>query len=657
MSIKILEQHIADKIAAGEVIERPLSVVKELLENSLDAGASLIEITIKDGGSTLIRVKDNGCGMNADDLAIAFERHATSKIGEFNDLFRLHTFGFRGEALPSIGAVAQVEMISAQKGSTLGHKITVASGVYGPLEAVGAASGTIVEVKNLFYNIPARRKFLKSNSYEAGLIGELVSKYALIHCDVRFKLTIGKQTTIDTENFSTTEERIAYLWGDSLQKHIVTIEQNEFMVNHFVRAWLIKEDVTRNNRSQEVFFINGRLIKSAELSRILEESYYTLLSKGRFPLAVVSLQLPGEELDINIHPAKLEVKINNLERIHQQLVEIFKDALWEASISKNAFLLEDSRILANASLTQKKQSDNVPADTILPNKIQASLPIQETKTTEKPLPTQQSLNFDLPNPLTGPLHLKEPTVVFAADKHLPTKQEASFSKKTDMTAKSSTDLTAAMQREENSPAKKTAKIKDIDALSLLGQLNQSFIIAQNSEGLFIIDQHTCHERILYEKFMQQENDKNIMVENLLIPVNVTVTPEQEGILIEHIVTLRDLGFVLENFGERSYLIRGLPLGLTQEDDPAGLLMDLVNDLSQAKQITPAVIKEKIVTTAACKSAVKARWPLSEVEMMTLLHDLSQVENAHTCPHGRPIIYKLSMRDLYAIFKRGAYPYD
>lgn len=659
MGIKILEQHIADKIAAGEVIERPLSVVKELVENSLDAKATLIEVTIKEGGSGLIRVKDNGSGMSREDLAIAFERHATSKIDEFNDLFRLSTFGFRGEALPSIAAVAQVEMSTAQQGSSLGHSLTISGGVYGEMKEIGAAAGTTVEVKNLFYNIPARRKFLKSASYEAGLIGDLLSKYAMAHADVRFKLTVGNQVTIDTAGLKTTEERMIYFLGDTIKEHIVSLPKTEFMPHHFVTAWLLKEEFTRNNRSQETFFVNGRLIKSSDLSRSLEEGYYTLIAKGRFPIAVVCLELPAEQLDVNIHPAKLEVKINAFERIHQKLVELFKDALWEASISKNAFLLDDHRILANAALAQKQSAKpkTIPAvETSLDVANEPPKRVEPPKTEREP--KQQSLSFDLPHPLAEPLKVQQPIVEFKTEKaeEKPAVKPPAEKNAPVISADTPKQNTASSES-VSFQQKKPAQIKDIEGLTLMGQLNQSFIIAQNSQGLYIIDQHTCHERILYERFMQEENEKTVLVETLLIPVSINVTPKQDALLIEHILTLRDLGFILESFGERSYLIRGLPLGLSKEDDPAGLLLDIIDDLAQSKAVTPAVIKEKVVTMASCKGAVKANWQLNDVEMLTLLHDLAQVSNAHTCPHGRPIIYKLSMNDLYTIFKRGAYSHE
>ncbi len=656
--IRVLDQHIADKIAAGEVVERPVSVVKELLENSLDAQASYVEVTIKDGGVGLIRVKDDGIGMDGDDLSVAFERHATSKIADFNDLFTLNTFGFRGEALPSIAAIAQVEMTSMPREGTVGHTIRLSGGVAPEIMEVGGSGGTTVEVKNLFYNIPARRKFLKSNSYETGLIGELISKYALGHHDVRFKLTVNGQTTIDTAGLTTTEERLAYFYGEAVVPQIVAVAKTEFMPGHFVEAWLLKEEVTRNNRNQETFFVNGRLIKSMELNRILEEGYYTLITKGRFPIAVVKLTLPGQQLDVNIHPAKLEIKINELDRMRTLLVEIFKDALWQASISKNAFLLSDQRIAAQMAY-QPKNRPAVSASHLSPTAETAAKtsaqPSVVPKASEKRL-TQGTLAFELPTPLEKAVQVKENVAQFNNSAEVEPPVTDALKTHPVARAEKAKPLDVIEEKLEEK-VQPTATIKDIDQLTVLGQLNQSFIIAQNQEGLYIIDQHTCHERILYERFMREEDSKKVQSEPLLIPIAVNLTPQQDSVLIKHILTLQDLGFLIENFGERSYLLRALPLGLSTTEDIERMFIDLIDDLGSSKNVTPAIIKEKLVTTASCKGAVKARWKLSEVEMMTLLHDLARVENAHTCPHGRPIIYKLSMKELYTIFKRGAYPYD
>ena len=647
--IKLLDAQTADKIAAGEVIERPLSVVKELLENSIDAGATAIEIEIKDGGVGLIAVRDNGCGMAKDDLELAFTRHATSKLKQISDLNKLSSLGFRGEALASIAAVSQVEMTSALKGSSIGHKISLTIGSMPVITEVAASGGTNIEVKNLFYNIPARRKFLKSASYESGLIGELVSKYALGHLNIRFRLINNRQVVLDTAKMNTAEERMSYFYGSEVEKYVITVPKVEFAPQKFLQMYLLRENISRNNRSQEIFFVNGRLIKSQALSMSLEQGYHTLLAKGRFPIAVVMLDLPGEQIDVNIHPSKLEIKIDDFDTVKNAIVEYTGDALWQASISKNAFLLEDYRPADNsaegyvASFPAKNElSDSAfNIENEEKNKTEyASLEEIKQKILAKEvilpneMPKQeQSLPNDLPE---KPLDL--PKTLFATD---------------EVQGKSKTEQIATFKTKP----KEIVQVKDIDGLTLLGQLNNSFILAQNKEGLYIIDQHTLHERILYEKFLKEAEEKQIVSEGLLIPVTFNLTPKQEAVFIQCVITLRDLGFVIEEFGDRSYLLRAVPQGLAQSDELAQLVVDLIEDLGEEKNISISRLKEAVINQAACKAAVKARQKLDEKEMLALLSQLNQVANAHTCPHGRPIFYKISMKELYNIFKRGAYPYD
>ncbi|MBQ5658992.1 MAG: DNA mismatch repair endonuclease MutL [Peptococcaceae bacterium] len=696
--IKRLESHIADKIAAGEVIERPLSVVKELLENSLDAGADTIEIEIREGGVSLIRVKDNGRGMDGDDLRLAFERHATSKISEFQDLFRLNTFGFRGEALPSIATVAQVEMTSCTANENVGHKIRIDGGVVKAFEETASTPGTVIDVQNLFYNIPARRKFLKSSSYEAGLIGDLVSKYAMGHPNVRFRYVSNGQLQLDTAGLSTVEQRMAYIYGNNLKSLIVAVPEYELSPGRLVKAWLVREDITRNNRGQEVFFVNGRLIKSAALSQTLEESYYTLIPKGRFPIAIVDLTIPGSELDVNIHPAKTEIKINGFEQLKPKLIDVLKDALWEANITKNAFLPETVAPDAHRQMAEVKTAQSTYSANTRPKteqKTTQSAPktiIQEHKNTNtgknsfkpvqageegtaKPYPTmKEQIRNNLADVVAQPekLYQIKPQQITPAEveKLKTVSQDILFEnadKKavyTENVTKIDSDLmpkvsintdTVKNKRESVIEQKDEKNSSDfIKQLSVIGQLNNAFILAQNEEGLYIIDQHTCHERILYEKFMREEAEKAQLSQPLLIPVTITLSAQQDAVLMEHIFTLRDFGFIIEHFGDRSYLLRSLPLGLHDLPDADRFFIDLLHDLESQKTVTSAMIKEKLLITASCKGAVKANWPLTEIEMKTLLYDLAQVENAHTCPHGRPIIYKITMQELYKIFKRGTY---
>lgn len=659
--IQLLDAHTADKIAAGEVIERPLSVVKELIENSIDAGSTLIETEIKDGGVSLIAVRDNGCGMDKEDLTMAFMRHATSKLKNINDLNNLHSLGFRGEALASIAAVSQIEMTSALKGSLTGHKITLTLGSVPVVTEIASSGGTNIEVRNLFYNIPARRKFLKSAAYESGLISELLSKYALGHPEIRFRFINNHKVTFDTVNMKTIEERLSYFYGSEIIPMIIKVPKTEFAPARFLEMCLLREEISRNNRAQELFFVNGRLIKSQALSTALEEGYHTLLGKGRFPVAVVNLFLPGDEIDVNIHPSKLEIKINDFEVIRQAIITYVRDALWQAAISKNAFLAEEYRpkvrdnTLYTFTVAGTEENKQIPPEAKaieeIPDEKQGKNDNKQTyqnlaeikkKLLAKEEKEQEIVSEDkqeIHHSTTAPKPLTENT---------PLKQDGLFLETAEV-AKPPKNV--AMLKD---PPQKEVKVKDISGLTLLGQLNNSFILAQNKEGLFIIDQHTLHERILYERFRQMVEEREIISENLLMPVMVQLSPKEESTLLICIVQLRDLGFIIEEFGERSYLLRAVPQGIARDADLKQFLIDLINDLGAEKSITAAVLKENVINQAACKSAVKANAHLSETEMLALLTQLDLVENAHTCPHGRPIFYKISMSELYSIFKRGTY---
>lgn len=626
--IKILDAVIANKIAAGEVIERPISVVKELVENSLDAEATFIEIMVKDGGLSLIKVTDNGYGMEKEDALIAFERHATSKINSANDLFKIQTFGFRGEALPSIGAVSQVVLTTCDQSSLTGTRIKIIGGRTESVEEVAFSTGTAVEVRNLFFNIPARRKFIKNHSYEAGLITELITKYSLGHPHVRFRLLNGREVIFDTAGLNSVLTRLVNIYGDELIKGFLHIEQTEFSPGYYVEAWLAHGKFNRNTRSQQTFFINGRLIKSMELSKCLDQAYHTLIPKGRFPIALINLIIPSHELDINIHPAKLQIKINSIEKILNKLTTLFKDKLWNTNIIKT-----DQQLVEFNSTQEFKQEQKE---------------IEVKKNAEKNEKHINNYDRDKVNKVINQvdtLQVKEsqPAVYVQAEFQLAEEKNITTEKEN---SEPIFQIPKAIKADK-------VTVKTIKALEPISQLNNSFILAQNEEGLYIIDQHTCHERILYEKFMHEEENREIFSEDLLIPITLTLSGQQESVLIKNIILLKDLGFIIENFGPRTYLLRSIPVGL-KIGDKRQFLLDLLEDLSHYTNFSKSKIKEAILTMAACKGAVKAKQSLTREEMINLLKQLAKVENAHTCPHGRPIFYHLSMQELYKIFQRGEY---
>jgi DNA mismatch repair protein MutL len=613
--INILNSATANKIAAGEIVERPVSVVKELLENSLDAQANFIEIEIADGGLSLIRVLDNGQGMDSEDAEKAFLRHATSKISAIEDLYNLDTFGFRGEALPSIAAVSQVVLTTCNDLTNTGVRLKLVAGEIQNKETVASLQGTTVEVRNLFFNTPGRRKFIKNRSYETGLITELVAKYSLGHPDVHFKLINNKEIVYDTSGLITTENRLEEIYGQELRDKFINIPKKEIKPGISVEAWLALPKYNRNTKNQQTFFINGRLIKCKGLNKVLEEAYHTLIPKGRFAIALIKLQMPGSELDVNIHPAKLEIKINNIDHIFPILVDLFKPKLWNTSIEANNPLFKEKSLLSEVN------NDNINS-------------FEDKKLNlEQPIVYKQNI-----------LPLTEAKIEETAAPVL-SNHESSYSEK----------IIADKEEKPSFKPDERANKKEIN-LYPLAQLNNCFILAQDRKGLYIIDQHTCHERILYEKFFKEENLKSAFSEYLLIPLTLTLTGHQEGILLKNILILKELGFIVEYFGPRSFILRAIPTGL-KITDTESFFLDLLEILDESTNLSSGKIKEKIITLASCKGAVKANQKLTMDEMQYLINELNNVDNPHTCPHGRPIIYHLSMEDLYKIFRRGEYRGD
>lgn len=604
--IKVLDTLTSNKIAAGEVVERPSSVVKELIENSLDAEATFIQVEIKDGGTSLIQVTDNGIGMDKDDALIAFERHATSKIFTTSDLDNISTFGFRGEALSSIAAVSQVVLNTSTRDS-IGSQIKIVGGELDNVKEIALTQGTSVEIRNLFYNVPARRKFMRALSYETGLITELITKYSLGHPKVRFKLINNKKLIYDTAGKNTITTRLREVFGEELASKFIYLE-DELFENGSFKAWLAPKEYSRSTRNQQLFFINGRLIRNKELNTSLEDAYHTFLSKGRFPIAIIDLKLPFDGLDVNIHPTKLDVKIYNSDFLTSKLTSLLQDAL-----NKTSLTLDSEYVYP--SFTENSADTDTSFEETKPDYYQSNLDLEA-----------------LPQEVSTSTEDEEITVTPSREDFIEFLDE---------------------NNQVDSDKKSKVTVKNIPNLKPLGQLNNTFILAQNQDGLFIIDQHTCHERILYEKFMREDAEKEILSESLLIPTHIHLTGKQEGILIKNILTINKLGFVIEHFGQRSFVIRALPLDL-KITNLEQFFIDLIDEIGESNKNNYHVLREKILIMASCKGAIKAKQKLNNEDILFLLTELAKVENPHTCPHGRPIIHHISMQSLYTTFKRGAF---
>lgn len=642
--IHVLDTRVANQIAAGEVIERPSSAVKELVENALDAHASNITIEIESGGVDLIKVTDDGDGFYKDDLPLAIERHATSKIVDFNDVYRLDTFGFRGEALASIAVISRLRITSGRSHTEPANVFSSDADGIQNLSVAAPRQGTCIEVRDLYYNVPARKKFVKSNSHESALIYDLVCKFALGFPNVNFTYLNGGEVVFSSNQLDSVEDILHYIYGKPSEGEIIHFCADAFFQKQSVEAWFFPTSITRKNRNHMTYFVNDRLIESKELDQIIDEAVYTLLPKGRFPICVLKLKLPTFNIDVNIHPSKKIIKFKNLEEWKPLLVNLLKEELWLSRLSvpmtihptENSFTLQQETI----------------QHAVTPQKIDFSKPL-EMSISSRELAQEHALSTESQkNRIETPSSsVAEPT--------LPYNDEETQS---GFPAFPAEEFSVPEIREELSleskksiEDEKVLKQSNLLDLEYIGQLNQTFILAQDRDNLYIIDQHTLHERILYEQFMRAFDQKKIVKQPLLHPVDIRISPLQESALVQHIFTLNDLGFTIENKGGLNYKLVTVPVFLSTHDDIEELFTDLLDDLQKDETLNGlAQVDEERIIMASCKAAVKAHYKLDESEVQYLFDALSKLDNPHTCPHGRPIIMNISMNELYLFFKRGSF---
>ena len=650
--IQVLEDRVANQIAAGEVIERPSSAVKELIENALDANAKNITIEIENGGVDLIKITDDGDGFYEDDLPLAIKRHATSKIVDFNDVYRLNTFGFRGEALASIAVISRLRITSGRADDTPSKILTADANGSVDITVAAPRKGTCIEVKDLYYNVPARKKFVKSNSHESALIYDLVCKFALGFPEISFTYLNNHEVIFSSNQLTQTTQILQYIYGDIDENDIIHFQNDAFYQKQTIEGWFFPPTVTRKNRNHMVYFVNNRLIESKELNQIIDEAVDTLIPKGRFCICVLKLQLPAFNIDVNVHPSKKIIKFKNIDDWKNDLIQLIKEELWLSKLNVPYEVKPDTE-----PLTLKQQTVTTP---VIPQTLDFS-----SSVTEASAAASQELSLPLCRHTIEEVDNTAHHEVPSFQEHLEVSSVVAETP-SDYTAMSQSpaqslnpNLETMTNEETPASAEKAATAlsqKALLELDYIGQLNKTFILAQDTDNLYIIDQHTLHERILYEKYMKEYNTRHIVQQPLLHPVSLNVTPLQEDTLIKNILVLRQLGFTLKTKGPLSYEIETVPSILSGNTDSfADLLLDLLDDLHGKDTLRGlADINEERIITAACKAAVKAHYQLTESEVRYLLKELSTLDNAHTCPHGRPIIMNISMNDIYLFFKRGSY---
>jgi len=568
MPIKVLDPKVVSQIAAGEVVERPASVVKELVENSLDAGSGQISVEARGGGTGLIRVIDDGIGIPSGEVELAFDRYATSKIDSLNDLESISTLGFRGEALPSIATVAQVDIVTCATGEQVGTYLGLKDGTIASRGSQGRSQGTTVTVRSLFRKVPARLKFLKSPATENGHIANVVSLYALAFPGIKFTLFLEGRLALRTPGSGQLIDSVIAVYGLEVARNMLEIggrlgESGAEVSSPLVTGMVSSPSVSRSNRGYLNFFVNRRWVSSRLLAWAVEEAYHGLLMLGKHPLAIINVSLLPKEIDVNVHPTKTEVKFRNEHLVFAAVQKAVRQALVE--------LMPIPRIgeVATAYMSPTELGESLPTS---PKSYRLITPTWEAPET----------------PLVS-----------------------------------------------------------LPVLRVLGQLLASYIIAEGPDGLYLIDQHAAHERILFEKIKAQRSRQEIEVQGLLEPVTLEVEPKQKAVLDSYYEDLAQFGFSIEPFGDRTYLVRTVPI-LLHNQDWAGMLRELLDSLSGGDKTNWV---ERVAISMACHSAVRAGQALTDDEMRELVRQLEQTSLPHTCPHGRPTMIRLSAGQLEKEFGR------
>ena len=657
--IAVLDQQTIDKIAAGEVVERPASVVKELVENAIDAGATQITVEIKEGGIGYIRITDNGSGMEKDDIPVAFLRHSTSKIRSADDLLGVSSLGFRGEALSSISAVAMVELITKTKENDLGSRCCIEGGVQKSLEEIGAPDGTTFIIRNLFYNTPARKKFLKSEMSEASAIHELMTHLAMSHPEVGFKVLIGGQMRIQTSGNGNLKDVIYHLYGRDVAMRLIEVDREEGPLH--VRGFLGKPEISRGNRNYENYFVNGRYVKSKIIAKGIEDGYKTFMMQHRYPFVCLDIHMDGKMLDVNVHPTKMELRFSNQNLVYDLLERMTKDALSGRELIPEVTLDEPKKQVVTPEKAPQQmplvQTVREPESTYQVQKP-AAVP---TASLERTIPSYQKPEQKVPleKMWTTPEPQKEP--VKPQDKNLEYFMEQ-MRKRVEERYKAPEQPAAAPEAPapDEQPTQKSEQLDLFDGKLLskeaavhhviIGQLFDTYWLVQFGEKLYIIDQHAAHEKVLYERLMKDLRNRNFQSQMLSPPIILNLSMQEEELFLKYRSCFTDMGFEIEEFGEKAYAVRAVPAnlpGVARRE----ILMELLDSLSD---ITGSGNSESLmdkVASMSCKAAVKGNHQMSAMEAKALIDELLSLENPYNCPHGRPTIISMSKYELEKKFKR------
>ncbi|MFL1672425.1 DNA mismatch repair endonuclease MutL [Paenibacillus dendritiformis] len=703
--IHILDEHIANQIAAGEVVERPSSVVKELVENSIDAGSTRIDVTVEEGGLQLIRVKDNGAGIGEDDVENAFQRHATSKIASGKDLFAIRSLGFRGEALPSIAAVARVELTSCADDSGLGRKLTIEGGTVKASEPAQSMQGTDIAVRDLFYNTPARLKYMKTVQTELGHISDYIYRLALAYPQIAFTLKHNDNLLLQTIGNGDLQQVIAAVYGVQTAKSMVPVEAEQ--LDYKLEGYIGKPELTRSNRNAMSWFVNGRYVRSFALNQAVLKAYHTLLPINRFPMIVLHARMHPTLVDVNVHPAKLEVRFSKEPELCEFIASTLRDILLQQALIPQAapdkakvrtYVEQTEWQWAAASLAGGRDEPRLkPMGALVPS-AEPELPPLPPES-EVPAPGPDPAGYELARPDGKPADGAERSAGEAAvpaESGQAAVPEADDGRRDGAQAERVPEPAAGPMREPDAlresrgsyaggsgsarsgaaaqaPAPNRppsgfrqagvqaawqagagkaaeAELPPFPAVELIGQLHGTYLIASNAEGLYLIDQHAAHERINYEYYYERFGHPEEASQELLLPLTLEFTTAEAARIRDRLHLLEQAGIRLEPFGGQTFLVRSYPHWFPNGEE-ADLVREMTDWVLREKVPDVAKLREASAIMCSCKASIKANQRLTEAEAEALLVRLAACRQPYTCPHGRPIVVKFTTYDLEKMFKR------
>lgn len=634
--IQVLDQVTIDKIAAGEVVERPASVVKELVENAIDAKAAAVTVEVKEGGISFMRIADNGCGIDREDVPGAFLRHSTSKIRNAEDLEHISSLGFRGEALSSIAAVSQVELITKTPEDSFGTRYMISGGKEEGLEDIGAPDGTTFLVRQLFYNVPARRKFLKTAMTEAGHVSDLMTRMALSHPHISFQFINNGQSKLHTSGNGNLRDVIYHIYGREIAANLinVTYEKNGIRITGYIGASLI----SRGNRNFETYFINGRYVKSSIIYKAIEDAYKDFTMQHKYPFTVLHIEVVGEDVDVNVHPTKMEVRFHNQQMVYNSIYEAVDQALHEKE------LIPEVTIDVPKAVPKAQPKEVAHTKEVIQPEVNKSAKVQPEKASgERDLDyfmeqmKKRVMSYHQQN---SSAEVKGKSEIFKPQVQVDRVKEA-----------------AASYRAKQSPEQMTlfdGKLLDKEKRAnykIIGQVFDTYWLVEFDNSLYIIDQHAAHERVLYEKTLREMKTREFTSQMISPPVILNLTMQEAQLLRTYMDQFTRIGFEFEEFGQDSYAVRSVPANLFSIAKKE-LLMEMIDSLSEEvhRRQSSELLDEKIASMS-CKAAVKGNMRLSAQEVDALIGELLKLDNPYHCPHGRPTIISMSKRELEKKFKR------